>query len=113
FIGRNGDLGAPAALWRDALSGTTGAGYDPCAALRCALTLEPGETREVVTLLGATRGEDDARDIIARTGAPGAASAALAGAVQAWDARLATITVHTPDPEFDALVNRWSLFQAL
>jgi len=113
FIGRNGDLGAPAALWRDALSGTTGAGYDPCAALRCALTLEPGETREVVTLLGATRGEDDARDIIARTGAPGAASAALAGAVQAWDARLATITVHTPDPEFDALVNRWSLYQAL
>src|SRR6185312_16559258 len=75
--------------------------------------LEPGETREVVTLLGATRGEDDARDIIARIGAPGAASAALAGAVQAWDARLATITVHTPDPEFDALVNRWSLYQAL
>ena len=113
FIGRNGDLGAPAALQHDALSGTTGAGYDPCAALRCALTLEPGETRVVVLLLGATRGEADALDLIARTGAPGAATAALAGAVQEWDARLATITVQTPDPEFDALVNRWSLFQAL
>ena len=113
FIGRNGDLVAPAALSADALSGTTGPGYDPCAALRCHLTLHPGETREVTVLLGAASSEDEARAIISRLATPAAATAALDAAVRGWDNRLSTIRVRTPSPEFDAIVNRWSLYQAL
>ena len=113
FMGRNGDLTSPAALLFHALSGTTGAGYDPCAALRCTITLEPGERRDVVVLLGAARGEDAARDIIARCGHPAPARAASDAAVGAWEARLSTIRVQTPSPELNALVNRWSLYQAL
>ena len=113
FIGRNGDLVSPASIAAETLSGSTGAGYDPCAALRAALTLEPGETREVVVLLGAAESQDEARAIIARHSTPAAASAAVDGAVRAWDARLATISARTPSPEFDAMLNRWSLYQAL
>ncbi len=113
FIGRNGDLTAPAALSFDALSGTTGAGYDPCAALRCTITLAPGETRDVVLLLGAARGDEAARDIITRCGAPEQAREASRAAVDAWEARLGIIRVQTPSAELNALVNRWSLYQAL
>jgi len=113
FVGRNGDLVAPASLDAEALSGSTGAGYDPCAALRSALTLEPGEAREVVVLLGAAKSQDEARAIIARHSTPAAASTAVDGAVRAWDVRLATISARTPSPEFDAMLNRWSLYQAL
>jgi len=113
FIGRNGDLAAPAALSFDELSGHTGAGVDPCAALRCAISLQPGETRDVVLLLGAARGEETARDIIARCGAPEHAHTESQAAIDAWTARLGTIRVDTPSDEFDALVNRWSLYQAL
>ncbi len=113
FIGRNGDLAAPAALRDDRLSGATGAGYDPCAALRCALSLGPGETREVVVLLGAAGNDDEARTLIQRHGSPAAAAASIRDATAAWDERLTVIHVHTPDPEFDALCNRWALYQAL
>jgi cyclic beta-1,2-glucan synthetase len=113
FIGRNGSLATPIALSFEQLSGTTGAGFDPCAALRCVVTLQPGETREIVVLLGAARGEDEARAIIARCGTPANARDASSAAVQAWNTRLATITVRTPNEDLNALVNRWSLYQAL
>ncbi len=113
FIGRNGDLVAPAALFADALSGTCGAGFDPCAAFRAAVVLEPGETREIVVLLGAATSESEARAIIGRHAAPSAASAAVDGSVRAWEARLSVISARTPSPEFDAMLNRWSLYQAL
>ncbi|MDQ2767215.1 MAG: hypothetical protein M3Y30_08670, partial [Gemmatimonadota bacterium] len=113
FLGRNGDLAAPASLTSETLSGLTGAGYDPCAALRSTVKLEPGETREIVVLLGAAGSQDDVRAIIARHATPAAASAAVDAAVRAWEARLATISARTPSPEFDAMLNRWSLYQAL
>jgi len=113
FIGRNGDLAAPFGLGDDPLSGATGAGYDACAALRAAITLDPDETREIVILLGAAASADDARDLIARHGSPRAATQSIDDATSEWDRRLSAIRVRTPDPEFDILVNRWALYQAL
>ncbi|NUO39787.1 MAG: carbohydrate-binding protein [Gemmatimonadaceae bacterium] len=114
FIGRNGDLANPAGLSVINLDDDLlGAGDDPCAALRCSIVLQPGETRELVVLLGAAGSEEEARAIIARCGAPVLAAKATRQAVAAWENRLSTIKVRTPSPEFDALVNRWTLYQAL
>ena len=114
FIGRNGDLAFPAGLATADLDDVVvGAGDDPCAALRCAISIPPGETRELVVLLGAAASADEARAIIARNGAPARAADAARQAVAAWDARLSTIRVRTPNAAFDALVNRWTLYQAL
>jgi cyclic beta-1,2-glucan synthetase len=113
FLGRNGDLAWPAAMAASSLHGDTGAGEDPCAALRCTITLAAGESREIVVLLGATRGEDEARAVIARNGVPQQSGQIMDDAVARWTTRLSTIRVRTPSPEFDTMVNRWSLYQAL
>ena len=115
FIGRNGTLGAPFALGLDAapLTGSVGAGLDPCAALQCAIVLAPGETRDVVVILGAASTEEAARASVAARRDAGEARAGVAATVKSWQDRLSIITVRTPEPSFDAMMNRWILYQAL
>jgi len=113
FIGRNGDLATPAAMRDEQLSGVTGAGDDPCAALRAVIALAPGETRDVVVLLGVGTDDVDAHRLIERYRVPAAAAAAIQQAVAAWDDRLSVLRARTPDAKFDVLLNRWSLYQAL
>jgi cyclic beta-1,2-glucan synthetase len=112
FVGRNGSVAAPAGL-KAPLAGTTGVGIDPCAALRMIFELEPDQTRELVVLLGADRGEMAAQRAIAEYCHPARARAEIDRAGQAWTDRLSVITVRTPEPSFDAMINRWSLYQAL
>ena len=112
FLGRNGTVAAPAGLSGD-LAGTIGVGIDPCAALRTTVELEPNQTRELVVVLGADRGDLAAQRVIAEYRAPDRARAAIHRAVAGWAERLSVISVRTPEPSFDAMVNRWSLYQAL
>jgi cyclic beta-1,2-glucan synthetase len=114
FIGRNGDIRDPNGAGAGALlAEATGAALDPCAALQTAITLIPNEEREVIILLGAAHGVDQARELIRRYGPTRAANDAIEYTVEDWRRRLSAITVRTPEPLFDAIVNRWSLYQAL
>jgi cyclic beta-1,2-glucan glucanotransferase len=114
FLGRNGTTSAPAALRPGGqLSGITGAGIDPCAALQCAIELEPGETRELAIVLGAGEDEVSARRMLAEYRDVSRARAAVDRAVAGWTERLGILTVRTPEPTFDAMVNQWTLYQAL
>ena len=114
FLGRNGTAAAPAGLREGTtLSGVTGAGIDPCAALRCVLKLDPGETREIAILLGAAPDDVAARQALAEYRDVPRARAALERAVAGWKDRLSVVTVRTPEPTFDAMLNRWALYQTL
>src|SRR6185295_14183792 len=98
FLGRHGTLAAPSALLRRApWSGRTGAGLDPCAALLTRVDLLPGGSAEVVFLLGQGADRAEALDLVARH----------------RDDVLGALTVHTPDPAFNLLVDRWLLYQSL
>ena len=66
FLGRNGSLAEPAALYRSHLSGKTGAGLDPCAAMQTPFDLPDGQDREIVFILGAADSADEARRLVMR-----------------------------------------------
>ena len=112
FLGRDGDPSDPAALRRWGLGGTAES-RDSCAALQVHLDLSPGETREILFVLGQGSDEADARALLATWASPDAAAKALATLEARWDDLLGAITVRTPDPAFDLLANRWLLYQGL
>ena len=113
FLGRNGTFDNPAALQRGtALSGTVGAGLDPCACLQTVVTLPPAGRTEIVFLLGEAATKEEARVLIERYRV--ADVEILLRAVKSrWDDILGAVEVTTPDRSLNVLVNRWLLYQTL
>ena len=111
FLGRNGSLAAPRAAAR-ALSGTVGAGLDPCGALRTTVDLAPGGEAELILVLGAAADVAAARVLVTlyRTVDP---DAVLDCVRNQWDTVLGAIQVKTPDRSMDIMLNGWLLYQAL
>ena len=113
FLGRNGDAAVPEALvGHAALSGKTGAGFDPCAALQTGIELAAGESIELVCLLGEAESEASARDLIARYRAVDL-DAVLAEVNAHWQSVLGAVQVNTPDRAMDIMLNGWLLYQTM
>lgn len=113
FLGRNGGPDAPAALLGKApLSGTTGAGLDPCTALQCKVELAAGETVEVVSFIGQCASAAEASALIARYRQTDL-DATLATVTRHWQRLLGAVQVRTPDRAMDIMLNGWLLYQTL
>ena len=113
FLGRHGTLDMPVALAAQIpLSGRTGAGLDPCCALQTLIALEPGQTVQVVFLLGEADSAAGAQLLLTRY-RNADLDAVFGEVVEHWDRVLGAVQVKTPDRSLDIIVNRWMLYQAL
>lgn len=113
FLGRNGTPANPAALRRVRLSGRVGAGLDPCAAMQVQVALEDGQEKDIVFILGAARGEDEARQLAQRFRGAASAQQALEGVWNYWSRSLGAVHVETPEAAVNFLANGWLTYQVL
>jgi cyclic beta-1,2-glucan synthetase len=113
FLGRYGSTRAPAALARVGLAGRSGSGLDACAALQIHLELDPQEEITCHFVLGAAAERETASRLCRKYSQATAAENALKRVHDYWDELLGTITVSTPEPAMDLLLNRWLLYQTL
>ena len=113
FLGEHGSVSTPAAMKRVGLSGRASPALDPCAAVTTEVTLSPGETRQMVFVLGQADDLAEVHRLIHKYTQGDGADVLLAEVLQQWDRLLNTLHVATPDRGIDLMVNRWLVYQVL
>lgn len=112
FIGTTGSVDSPEVVLNGkALSGTVEAGRDPCAALALDIEVGPGESRELVFLLGNADDQKAAKALL-KDARKLSFDTLLAASKKQWADFVSPLQVKTPDPSFDLLVNGWLPYQA-
>ncbi len=113
FLGRLGSLQAPAALGRIGLASAVNAGLDPCAAIQLHVDLAPGAVEEVFFLIGEGANRAESLALIGQIQAQGQVESLWQAVQQQWDDILNAVTVKTPDPGMDLMLNRWLIYQTI
>ena len=91
---------------------TSGCGLDPCAALSQRFSVAAGECVEKTYLIGYGNTLRGALEIASRS-AQQLPAKRVTQVRRSWDQLLGSCTVKTPDPLFDAMANRWLLYQTV
>ncbi|ACB75028.1 GH36-type glycosyl hydrolase domain-containing protein [Opitutus terrae] len=88
-------------------------GENAIGTLQTEITLQPGETRELIAMLGLGTPESHGYAARAEFGTPERCEAELQKLKQHWHSLLGAVKVKTPDAEFDAMANTWGAYNAL
>ena len=113
FLGTYGSYQAPQAVQRGACSGSRAYGDNACGSLQCELELQPGETREVLVLLGIGDARTDGSATAAEYGTLERAGQELERLKAHWHSQLESFKVETPDAELNSFLNTWGLYNCL
>ncbi len=113
FFGRLGDHGRPAALGRIGLNNRVMAGLDSCAVLQLHLDLPPGGSETVCFFVGQGADEAESVALLRQFQEAGRVTAVWDSVHALWDELLGAVTVDTPDPALNLLLNRWLLYQTV
>ncbi len=110
FLGQ-GRFRNPEGVEKGDLGNTLNFNGNPCGALHTVLTLAPGESGTIAFLL-AQKGERAARVLVdAYRDTQRVVDAELKELVAYWHGKLSALSIHTPDENFNTMVNTWNAFQ--
>jgi len=126
FLGSYRGWDNPAAVSRGRSFNSIAHGWSPVGSFQVDITLQPGESRQVIFLLGYHENPKDqkfdppgsqtinkrtCKPVIARYTAPGEVDTAFAALREYWDRLLGRIQVDTPDIHTNRMVNIWNAYQ--
>lgn len=110
FIGRYHGYGNPDGVVCGKLDGTLNYNENGCGALSAVLTLAPGETKNVVFILG-MKYDAEAENILKRyENTEETCKKELEELISYWHGRLSHFQVKTPSKEFDTMINTWNAY---
>src|SRR5664280_191881 len=94
-------------------TGSLAFGDDGCGSIQIDVDLEPGESRELVVLMGIGKAAVEGKKTAREFGKPARVKAEFQKLKDYWHNRIEGLSVHTPDPAFNSMMNMWSPFNCL
>ncbi len=110
FIGDYRSYSNPIAVETGRCDGMMNYNNNACGALQSDISINPGETKELIYILG-QKCPADADNIIASYNADGVVDREIAELKNYWHAELDSFRVNTPSPEFNNMINVWNAYQ--
>lgn len=113
FLGPYRGYSNPRTVEEGRCRGSRAYGGNACGCLQVDVDLKPGETRELLVLLGAGKAEIEGQRVRAEFATSKRCQAEFDKLKRHWRDRLGRLTVRTPDADFDHMVNVWNAYNAL
>jgi len=113
FLGPYRGYHNPLAVEQGHCTGSHAFGDNACGSLQSDLSLQPGESRELLVLLGIGDARTVGKKTFAEYGSLERATAELEKLKDHWHQRLGSLTVQTPDEDLNHTVNVWGLYNSL
>ena len=113
FIGTYGSYKEPKAVIEGKCSNSNAYGDSGCGSLQADIELQPGESKEIMILLGIGDAEVRGRKIVAEYGNTKRADEEFDKLVKSWHSKLDSFVAETPDADINHTVNMWGLYNCL
>ena len=110
FLGRYHNYGNPIAVINGRCDNTLNYNSNACGALHSTLTLAPGETKELVYILG-KKNEKDSAALLSSYEDLSIIGKEIAELKSYWHSKLGQFQVKTPDDNFNHMVNTWNAYK--
>ena len=103
----------PLVVEKGKCTGSKAFGDDGCGSIQIDVELEPGRTKELVVLMGVGKAAVEGKKTVQQFGNIARVKAEFEKLRQYWHKRIEGLTVRTPDPQFNSMMNMWSPFNCL
>jgi len=113
FLGPYRGYHNPLAVEQGQCTNSDAYGDNACGSLQTNLTLQPGESRQVLVMLGIGDARSVGQRTVAEFGSLERAETELQKLKESWHAKLGSLVVDTPDEELNHTVNVWGLYNCL
>lgn len=110
FIGSYRSFGNPIAVERGFCDNQLNYNSNACGALHTKMTLQPGESKEFVFVLG-RKDDKESRTILDYYNDLGVVDKELKELKNYWHGKLENFQVNTPNEKFNAMLNTWNAYQ--
>jgi N,N'-diacetylchitobiose phosphorylase len=113
FIGPYNGYKNPRVVEKGKCTGSLAVGDDGCGTIQIDIDLEPGQTKELVVLMGIGKAAVEGKKVVKQFGDVAKVKAEFEKVRQYWHNRIGGLSVHTPDATFNSMMNMWSPFNCL
>jgi len=103
----------PMVVEKGKCTGSKAFGDDGCGSIQIDIELEPGQTKELVVLMGVGKAAVEGKKTVKHFGDTAKVKAEFQKLRQYWHGRIEGLSVRTPDPQFNSMMNMWSPFNCL